>query len=239
MAFFQDTARQPFLRVPAIVVWLIAIFIGIQIAMTTVLASRANEIYDAYGFVPAHVLASHRIQLGIAPGGFIGKAVPFFTYLFLHGSWSHAIINSVWLLAFGPVVARRFGTFFFLCFFFLCGLGGAGAHLAAFWGSPAPVIGASGAISGLMGAGFRMLPFGEREGTRQQLAPLLSTRIVVWSLIWLFVNVIAGVTGLGSGGEVNVVAWEAHMGGYFVGLLLAGPFDALARREHTEIEDHP
>jgi hypothetical protein len=53
---------------------------------------------------------------------------------------------------------------------------------------------------------------------------------LVWSAIWTLINVIAGFTGLGAGPGVNVVAWVAHMGGYFAGLLLAGPFDALARR---------
>jgi membrane associated rhomboid family serine protease len=81
-----------------------------------------------------------------------------------------------------------------------------------------------------MGASFRMLPLGPVSSETAPLAPILSTRILLWSAIWLLVNVIAGVTGLGSGGGVNVVAWVAHMGGYFAGLLLAGPADALVRR---------
>jgi membrane associated rhomboid family serine protease len=230
MAFFQDPARQPFLRVPAVVVWLIALLVGIHALIATLLAPHANEIYATYGFIPARYSPAFLARPGNNPGGLLNQVLPFVTYNFLHGSWSHVLINSVWLLAFGPAVARRFGTPLFLVFFLLCGLAGAAAHLAANWGSQAPVIGASAAISGLMGAGFRMLPFGPPQSETAPLAPILSTRILVWSAIWLLINVIAGLTGLGAGGGVNVIAWVAHMGGYFAGLLLAGPADALARR---------
>jgi membrane associated rhomboid family serine protease len=231
MAYFQDPARQPFLRVPPVVILLIALFLAIHAALTTALSAHANEIYITYGFVPARYSATFLAQSGKNPGSFLDQAVPFVTYMFLHGSWSHVLINSVWLLAFGPVVARRFGTPLFLAFFVACGLAGIAAQLAASWGSTAPVIGASAGISGLMAAGFRMLPATPVAlDERQSLAPVFSTRIVVWSLIWMAVNVVAGVTGLGTGAGPNVVAWVAHMGGYFAGLLLAGPFDSLVRR---------
>ncbi len=230
MAFFQDPARQPFLRVPPTVVWLIALLLGIHALLTTLLAAHADQIYVAYGFIPARYSSAFLARTGINPGSYFDQAVPFVSYIFLHGNWPHVLINSVWLLAFGPVVARRFGTPLFLGFFLLCGVIGAASHLAAYWGSTAPVIGASAAVSGLMAAGFRMLSFGPPGQPASPLAPLLSGRIVVWSVIWSLINVVAGMTGLGGGPGVNVVAWVAHLGGYFAGLLLAGPFDALARR---------
>jgi membrane associated rhomboid family serine protease len=106
------------------------------------------------------------------------------------------------------------------------------AHLATNWGSNDPVIGASGAISGLMGVGIRVLwgrvwiegePF-------PRLAPLLSRQVIVFSLFWVLGNVLAGYTGIGTGGAVGLVAWQAHIGGYFAGLLLASLFDVFARR---------
>ena len=54
-------------------------------------------------------------------------------------------------------------------------------------------------------------------------------RILLWSGLWVAVNVVAGLTGLGAG-RLEVVAWQAHIGGYAAGLLLAGPFDFFARR---------
>jgi len=232
MAFFQDPSRQPFLRAPPVVLWLIALLLGVHALLTTVFAQSANAIYGTYGFIPAHYS-----QVFLAHSGYtiFDLVVPFISYIFLHGSWSHVLINSVWLLPFGPVVARRFGSLVFVVFFLFCGIAAALAHLAIFWGSPNPVIGASGAISGLMAAGFRMFPAGEVAGARPPLAPIFSRRILVWTLLWCLINVIAGVTGLGTGGGVNLVAWGAHMGGYFAGLLLAGPFESLTGRRNVPI----
>lgn len=232
MAFLRETSQdQPFLRAPAVVLGLIAVLIGAHAVRILAFARESDALFVTYGFVPArysaHYLASH----GVNPGSWIDQALPFVTYLFLHGSFTHVIVNSLWLLAFGPVVARRFGWLLFLPFFLVCGIAGAAAHLACAWGSPAPVIGASAAISGLMGAAFRMLPLPSEAG--RPLAPIFSTRILLWSGFWVLVNVLAGVTGLGTGGEVQLVAWQAHLGGYIAGLLLAGPFDMLAGSAHS------
>lgn len=233
MAFLQDPARQPFLRAPAAVVWLIAILIGIYGLQAILLAANTpqmNYVINTYGFVPAWYSPHYLATNGVTSRGWLHQALPFVTYTFLHGSWAHVLINSVWLLAFGPVVARRFGTLLFIAFFLLCGVIGAASHLAAYWGSTIPVVGASAAISGLMGASFRLLSFGPPASEPVALAPIFSARILTWSAIWMVVNLVAGLTGIGAGGGANVVAWVAHLGGYFAGLLLAGPFDRLARR---------
>lgn len=221
MAFFQDPSRQPFLRVPASVLWLIALVIGLHAARVLVFpGSESDGLFATYGFVPAR-------YTGYNPGTVMSRLLPFISYQFLHGSWSHVLFNSVWLLAFGPAVARRFGPLLFLLFFLVCGVAGALTHLAAYWGSTAPVVGASAAISGLMAASFRMLPFGPDEDTK--LAPLLSPRILGWTATWMVINVVAGITGFGAGPGPAVIAWGAHIGGYVAGLLLAGPFDRLAK----------
>lgn len=230
MAFLQDPARQPLLRVPSVVVVLIVLLIGIYALMVTAFASHANEIDVNYGLFPARYSHSFLVSTGANPGSLLDQALPFITYMFLHGSWGHVLINSVWLLAFGPAVARRFGTLLFLCFFLLCGVAGAVAHLAAYWGSMEPVIGASAAISGLMAAGFRMLPFGAQVTGTEPLTPLLSTQVLISTAVWCLINVFAGLTGFGAGPGVTVIAWVAHIGGFCAGLLLAGPFDWLARR---------
>jgi membrane associated rhomboid family serine protease len=229
----EGPPRQPFLRAPPVVVWLIAALVGAHVLRVLVFFRQSEALFLAYGFVPARYSQNFLAVHGVNPGTIFERAVPFVTYIFLHGSFMHVAINSVWLLAFGPIVARRFGSPMFLLFFFICGIAGAAAHLVCNWGSTAPVIGASAAVSGLMAAGFRMLPVVSPHA-RQELAPLFAPRVLVWTALWVAVNVIAGLTGLGTGGGVQLIAWQAHLGGYAAGLVLAGPFEALAARGQTK-----
>src|ERR1700748_3872172 len=86
--------------------------------------ARANLIIVEYGFIPARYSVAYLAAHHTNGGCFIPKAVPFITYIFLHGGWAHVIINMVWLMAFGPVVLRRFGVPRFLLFFLVCGIAG-------------------------------------------------------------------------------------------------------------------
>ena len=100
------------------------------------------------------------------------------------------------------------------------------------WGSDIPVIGASGAISGLMAAALRMLPGQVPWAVPGQvpLAPIWSRPILVFSGVWAVINLIVGLTGLGMGGSEGLIAWQAHLGGFIAGMLLSGPFDSLRPR---------
>lgn len=232
MAFLQETP-QPFFRVPVIVPLLIALLVGIELSREFLWEAQTNHVYYSYGFVPARYSAAFLTVHHIDPGSLFARATPFVSYIFLHGGFAHVAINSIWLLAFGAVAARRYGSALFILFFLLCGIAGALMHLACDWGSDAPVVGASAAIAGLMGAAFRLM--GPRPGIEvAQPQPLFSRRIIVWSLIWTGVNIAAGVTGFGAGPGVHLVAWQAHIGGYIAGLLLVGPFEALTRRHRNE-----
>jgi membrane associated rhomboid family serine protease len=234
MAFLQEPhpAHQPMLRVPFIVVATIAVLVLAYLGWAFAPPSIGDRILADFAFWPARYSAHYLAAHGAAHQSLLDLAVPFVGYAFLHGDLSHVAINCLWLLAFGPIVARRWGPWLFLTIFFLCAIAAAFAHLATNWGSDNPVIGASGAISGLMGAGIRMLrasiwiegePF-------PRLAPLFSGQIVVFTLFWLLANVLAGYTGIGMDAQVRLIAWQAHIGGFVAGLLLATPFDALARR---------
>lgn len=234
MAFLQEPhpAHQPMLRVPLIVVATIAVLMLAYLGWAFAPANIADQILADFAFWPARYSAHYLAAHGAAHQSLFDLAVPFVGYVFLHGDFGHVAINCLWLLAFGPIVARRWGPGLFLTVFFLCAIAAAFAHLATNWGSDNPVIGASGAISGLMGAGIRMLrgriwiegePF-------PRLAPLFSGQIIVFTLFWLLANVLAGYTGIGMDGQIRLIAWQAHIGGFVAGLLLATPFDALARR---------
>ena len=155
-----------------------------------------------------------------------GRFAPLLTALFVHGSWSHAGMNAVGALAFGAPVARYFGlgprgALGLLLFYMTCGalscLGYAAAHLH----DMTPLVGASGAVSGLLGGSSRLL---ERRGV---ISPLASRTVVASTAAWVVINALMGLMHYAPGlGEVNV-AWEAHIAGYFAGLLLVRPFTAL------------
>jgi membrane associated rhomboid family serine protease len=129
-------------------------------------------------------------------------------------------------------VARRFRFALFFVFFAVCGVAAAATHLVFNWGSPEPVIGASGAIAGLMAAGVRMLSVQTLRGaeTSNELLPILSPQVLMFSALWVIVNLVFGLAGIGFAGESNAIAWQAHLGGYFAGLFLAGSFDHRARK---------
>jgi membrane associated rhomboid family serine protease len=224
-----EEGPQPFLRLPWAVGVLAALMLGIQ-AVLYFLPAQTDAILFNYGFVPARYSSAFLAAHGLDGGSLLEKVLPFFTYMFLHAGWMHVIVNTVWLLAFGTAVVRRFGSARFFLFFILCGLAGAALHLALNWQATAPVVGASAAISGLMAAAFRLIG---REGNAFSeplpLAPILSRRILLWSAIWVVINIAAGVTGMGAGPGAQIIAWQAHLGGYLAGLLLAGLFDPLNR----------
>jgi membrane associated rhomboid family serine protease len=219
MAFFQDTRpiREPFLNAPPTVLWLIAAVVGAHLAR--IWGPWPDEAVYHLAFIPA------RYAEGMMDS-WLSAAAAFVSYIFLHANFTHLAINCLWLLAFGPAVARRMGTGRFLAFFFLCGIGAAVAHLLIYWGSPGPVIGASGSVAGLMAAGMRIL-YGERHRfhrTETGLAPVLSRNMLVFTVLWVGMNILVGLTGLGMTGDLSSIAWVAHLGGYFMGLFAVGIF---------------
>jgi membrane associated rhomboid family serine protease len=157
------------------------------------------------------------------------------THQFIHANWAHVLMNCVFILAFGAPVARflrptGYGALMFWLFFLACGAiaGGGFAGLAVVlenFGLASPdwaLVGASGAASGLMGAAARLI-----EG-RGRIGPLGGRTVVGMSFAWILVNVLLGVTGVAPGTPGAPVAWEAHIIGYFAGLVLITVFSRLA-----------
>jgi membrane associated rhomboid family serine protease len=234
MAFLMPHApRQPIFRAPAVVLLLIGALVAAHVARMLVSPDQSLAWINRFAFIPARYSPDFLSQHGIDAGTLFERWLPFLSYMALHGSYTHLVINCLFLLAFGPIVARRFGAVLFLFFFLICGVMSAAVYLAFNWGSLEPVIGASGGISGLMAAAMRLLPT-ERPAWATQgppaeaaMLPIWSRQILLFSLIWAGLNIVAGVTGLGMGGEVELIAWQAHLGGFAAGLLLSGLFDAL------------
>ncbi len=173
-----------------------------------------------------------------------GRLLGLVGHIFVHASWPHVLINSVFILAFGAPVARAlcettWGGIVFLLFFLICGalaaLGFVAMADAQVWllgGGEADwsLVGASGAASGLMGAAIRLMAARNTGRSEWALGRLSSRMVVSATLGWIVINVILGLTGLTPGAGGAPVAWQAHIAGYFAGLLLIGIFIRLAGR---------
>ncbi len=191
-----------------------------------------------FAFIPArYATTSSRF-----PGGIAGDLWTFVTYALLHGSWVHLLTNAVWLVAFGSAVARRFGPLRFWLFSAAAAAGGASLHLALHFGDPIPVVGASAAIAGQMAAAARFVfdaggPMvlrrgGDDSAFRRPARSLVDTfrnrSAMIFILVWFGINLAVGLGSSVSGGLA--IAWEAHIGGFLVGLLLFRFFDPVSPR---------
>jgi membrane associated rhomboid family serine protease len=143
------------------------------------------------------------------------------TSMVLHGGWGHALINAGFAFAFGPPVARLFagakGGAVFLAYYIVCGLAGTLGYGLVHLESSAPLVGASGAVTGLLGGAIRLM------GGDGRLRPLNDRRVLATSAAILILNAVTGLIGLAPGVEDARIAWEAHAFGFVAGLLLIGP----------------
>jgi membrane associated rhomboid family serine protease len=162
------------------------------------------------------------------------------SYAFLHGNWTHLALNGVWFAAFGSPVARRFGTGRFLLLGALGAIGGAFFYLVLHLTELAPMVGASAAISAYTGAAARFVfqpgvffgdapnPYGQSQEAPPMAAlreMLANSQTLAFVGFWFAINLLSGVGGQSVGFSNAPVAWEAHIGGFLVGILLAPLFD--------------
>lgn len=150
-----------------------------------------------------------------------GRWSGLFTAMLLHAGWTHALMNAVGALAFGAPVARlfgdRIGPSVFLLFYVGCGVVAALGFGLVHWGSADPMVGASGAVFGLIGGATRLM------GGQGRVLRLFDRRVVSASIAWMAVNAVVGLIGYAPGAEGARIAWEAHAFGFIAGLLAIGP----------------
>jgi membrane associated rhomboid family serine protease len=164
------------------------------------------------------------LSLALVPSDFwAGHWTGVVTMMFVHGGWLHALMNAAFAVAFGAPVARLLGTgarggAVFSLFYMACGIISGFGYAILHPDAVGPVVGASGAVSGLMGAAARTM-----DG-RGGLGPMFGPQVLSMGLGWLVVNLVMAVAGglltAGAGG----VAWEAHLIGFAAGVLVIGPF---------------
>jgi membrane associated rhomboid family serine protease len=179
----------------------------------------------AEAFIRTYALTPQHIQLALEGHRYtpLGAFLPLFTCMFLHGGFLHIIGNMWFLWVFGGNVEEQFGPFGYLLFYLVCGIGSGAAQVLFSWGSRIPSLGASGAISGVLGAYIVFFP----RSRILTLIPLLiiffTARISAWVFIgiWFLMNFLSGVSSLGMK-SAGGVAWWAHVGGFLLGVLIAG-----------------
>lgn len=233
--------REPLFNIPPVIVGLLALLALVHAARTYVLTEQQDmEFLLTFAFIPSRYDTSIVVG-GVLPGGFGAQLWTFVTYAFIHADWTHYGVNAIWLLPFGSAVARRFGPLRFLLFFAVTAAAGAALHLATHVGEQLPVIGASAAISGTMAAAMRFafqrggpLSFrrdGDATGYRVPAIPLIGVlrdpRVIGFVAVWFGVNILFGLGSLPLPGVADnqVVAWQAHIGGFIAGLVLFSWFD--------------
>lgn len=232
------TASPPIFNVPPVVLWTTIVIVVIYFAIALLPKALGFKIEYILGVTPAQFVAGPK-----ANGGIVGMIRPLFSTILVHGSIQHLGMNSIWLIAFGAPVARRLGAgggngfsngsissaSIFLLFFALSGAAAALFFILFHQKDYSLLVGASGSISGLLGAVIR---FGLRRPAffapgPQPLLPLFDRSVVVASLVVIALNASTHFLG-GVMGEANV-AWEAHIGGYLFGLLTFPLFEHWAR----------
>jgi rhomboid family protein len=146
------------------------------------------------------------------------------TSMFLHGGWMHLGGNMLYLWIFGDNIERAMGSARYLIFYLVCGLVGGVAHIWFSGGSTVPSVGASGAISGVLGGYLLLFPQNRvRVLTRGGIA---SVPAIVVLGFWIVIQLISQVGSIAQTSEGGGVAYMAHIGGFAAGLLLVKFFAA-------------
>ena len=154
------------------------------------------------------------------------------TSIFMHGGIAHIFGNMLFLLIFGDNIENRIGHFRYLIFYLICGLIASLAHVfttIAFDGNPLiPTLGASGAISGVLGGYILLFP---KRRVRVLLFYFITEVPAIVALgLWFAFQIFSGIGALGSGTQEGGVAYSAHIGGFIAGLILIKFFDIGIKR---------
>lgn len=219
--------RQPVFHVPKVISVSVILLAVIHIGRILLPGNWRYGTISLFGLVPGRYLPEFASEIYDFPGGLLFAAAPFLTHALLHANFPHLLINGAFLLAFGSAVARQCGAARFLLLSACCALGGAVFHLFFAQGSAVPMIGASGAVSGLMAAAFRL---GALAGPAWQalnvsiIVPLHDRRLLIVCAVWLGLNAAIGLFVGQIGGQTIQIAWQAHIGGFLTGLLIVPLF---------------
>ncbi|WP_019223792.1 rhomboid family intramembrane serine protease [Bartonella rattaustraliani] len=235
-SFLLEKSREPLLNVPFIIVVLIAL---------------CSSIYFIPQYFFSHKLYTASLEFfSFIPGAFKAKPLEFchtiVSYSFMHSSLKHLALNMVWLLIFGSILARHLGDLRFIIFWILTAIIAVLTYFIFHQESVVPLVGASGAISGMMGAVIRYIfslrDLGATIQNKKFLGPLLPLKKALYSKevlisigVWLSIDFMIGLSSFFFEGESVSIAWEAHIGGFISGFFLIGFFDFSQKKCKTTI----
>lgn len=210
--------RNPSGTVPIVTIGIIVVNIAVFLYQHYFTYDEVSFVLR-WGFIPKRVLhffSDPNLALG-------NTFLPLFTCMFMHGSWMHLIGNMWYLWIFGDNIEDRLGHFRYLFFYIICGIGASLTHTVLNITSPIPMVGASGAISGVLGAYFYCFP----TARVLTLVPifffitLMELPAFLLLVIWFIFQFLSGAaSALAPVGYPGGVAWWAHVGGFILGVIL-------------------
>lgn len=194
--------------IPVMVILLVAINVLVFVYQMSLDLPQLNDFITTYGAIPAEIEQGDDLYT-------------LMTSMFVHGGVAHIFGNLLFLFIFGDNIERRFGSTTFVLFYVVCGLAASGAHLFTNAGSQTPTVGASGAISGVMGAYILLYPL-NRVRVLIGYWWVLPVPAFLFLGIWFLTQLMYGTMALNveTAQSMGVAFW-AHMGGFVAGVGLA------------------
>jgi membrane associated rhomboid family serine protease len=209
----------PTRRRPVVTVALLLANVGVYLFQHAAYPTFQASIFSL-GVTPREVVTG----VDSWPPSLLPPVATLLTSMFSHGGLAHIGSNMLFLWIFGNNVEDDMGRFKFLLFYLLCGLGAAGAQILVAPSSEIPMVGASGAIAGVLGAYLLLYP----HARVLALVPIFFFLQLIWVpaviflALWFVLQVLGGFATAGAAG--GGVAYAAHVGGFVIGVLLVRPF---------------
>lgn len=177
--------------------------------------------FDSEAFLLQYALIPGKIDFGYFP-----SLVPFVTSMFLHGNLLHIVSNMWFLWIFGDNVEGYFGKIRYLLLYFVSGILGSIAQFVLSPTSNIPMLGASGAIAGVLGAYYVLFPHHKVKTLIPLFGFFTVTEVSAMVMLgyWFLLQLLSGVISLPGVGELGGIAFFAHIGGFLTGLLFARLF---------------
>ena len=192
---------------------------------------RTGQLFYSYGLIPSVLMGHDQLPMDLYA---VPAYVTIFSSMFMHGGWMHLIMNMLFIWVFADNIEDNLGSRNFIIFYILCGIGAAMAHVLMDTHSQIPVIGASGAISGVLGAYIINHP----KARILVLIPfffiiIIKIRALYVLGYWFVLQFINSYTVSSQGGGV---AYAAHIGGFVSGLILILFFNKKTKRKTKVIK---